>query len=327
MSLGEKSRFQIPLANGPVRSLSWKQNELVDWAGGGRRFSLDGSEVRSYVNWAYRFDRAVSSRDGTYQIIYETLGTKGLVIKGNKVIREINRSFYHAHVYEFPIAIFDLPNGVVGLVYCPQEYNELQVEEIESGRKLTARDGKSPDFFHSRLQVSPDGEYLLSAGWIWHPVDRVILFSLHEALNCARHLDEPLGLELPDEFFEINTAVFQNNNTLLLIGAGEEDESGARFVCRYNFKDSKTEVKSLLQSTPGTFMPVGNDHFVGFYEHPKLFEISSGKVIQTWPELNSGRQISSIIWHLELPPPLALDPENKRFAVAGQKEITVIQLG
>jgi hypothetical protein len=58
-----------------------------------------------------------------------------------------------------------------------------------------------------------------------------------------------------------------------------------------------------------------------------LFEISSGKIIQSWPELNSGKQISSILHHSESPPPLALDPENKRFAIANEKEITVVQLG
>ena len=328
MSLGEKSRFRVPLTNGPVRSLSWNGNELIDWAGGGRRFSLDGSEIRSHIHWAYRFDRAISSRDGTYQVIYETLGTKGLVLKGNKVVREINRSFYHANVYEFPVAILDLPDGGVGLAHSPDEYNELQIEEIEFGHQLTARDGKSPDFFHSRLQASPDGEYLLSAGWIWHPLDRALLFSVHEALERPEHLDEPLGLELPEEFFEINTAAFQSNNSLLLIGRREEDdESSIPFVCRYNFKDSRIEAKSRLEAVPGTIMPVGADHFVGFHEHPKLFEIASGKIIQSWSELNSGKQISSIIGERDLPPPLALDPENKRFAVASEKEIVVVQLG
>ena len=57
------------------------------------------------------------------------------------------------------------------------------------------------------------------------------------------------------------------------------------------------------------------------------FEISSGKIIHSWPELNSGKQISSIIGQRDQPPPLALDPENKRFAIASEKEITVVLLG
>jgi len=327
MNVAERERFQILLKNGPVRSLCWHGDELVDWAGGGARFGLDGSMVRAGINWAYRFDNAITSRDGNYRVIYETLGTKGLVLRGNKCLREINRSFYHAHVYEYPIAILELPGGVVGLAHCPESYNRLEIEEIESGDKLTLRPGESPDFFHSRLEASPDGAYLLSAGWVWHPVDLIHVFSIHEALKYADQLDKPLPLNLPDDIFEVNAATFQDSNALLLVGKSESDESSASTVAQYKIKEEKVEQKCALESMPGTIMAVGRDHFVGFYEHPKLFEISTGKVIQSWPELSSGKQNSSIIWHHELRPLLALDPARKRFAVANANDITVIQLG
>jgi hypothetical protein len=117
MNLGETCRFRLPLARGPVRSLCWEGDELVDYAGGGARFRLDGSVANATINWAYRFDGAVRSRDGSYRVIYEKLGTKGLVLRGNRCIREINRSFCHAHVYEYPVAIVDLPDSVVGLTW------------------------------------------------------------------------------------------------------------------------------------------------------------------------------------------------------------------
>ena len=309
-----------------MRSLCWNGDELVDFVGGGTRFRLDGSTTRAVINWAYRFDSAITSRDGRYQMIYEKLGTKALVLRENKFVREINRSFYHAHVYEYPIAILDLPNDAVGLAHCPEDYNRLEIEEIESGNKLTLRPGKSPDFFHSKLNVSPDESYLLSAGWIWHPIDFVHLFSVSEALEHSEHLDEPISLNLPDEFFEINAATFQDDNTLLLTGNKEVDDSSASFVALYKIKEKKIEHMCSLDSMAGTIMPVGRDHFIGFYEHPKLFEIPTGKVIQSWPELVSGKQNSSIIWHADLPPPVAMDARGKRFAVADAKDITVIQL-
>lgn len=83
-----------------VRSLSWQGDTLVDWVSGGNLHSLDGTSRRSYVNWAYGFDRAVTSPDGRFAVIYETLGTKGLVLKDGEFVREINRSFYHASAYE-----------------------------------------------------------------------------------------------------------------------------------------------------------------------------------------------------------------------------------
>jgi len=288
---------------------------------------MDGSSVPAVINWAYRFDSAIISYDGTYRIIYERLGTKGLVLRGNKCLREINRSFYQAHAYEYPVAILNLSDGAVGLAHCPEEYNRLEIEEIESGKKLTLRPGKSPDFFHSRLQVSSGGAYLLSAGWVWHPIDHIRLFSIHDALKSPDHLDKPIKLKLPDDLFEVNAAAFQGDGQLLLAGKGEEEDPAPGYVAQYQIKEGIVKVKCSLESVPGTIMPVGQDHFVGFYEHPKLFEISSGKVIQSWPELSSGKQNSSIIWHQEQPPPLALDPAGKRFAVAGKDAITVIHLG
>jgi hypothetical protein len=38
------------------------------------------------------------------------------------------------------------------------------------------------------------------------------------------------------------------------------------------------------------------------------------------------QQENSIIWHKPLPPPLALDPNSGRFAVAGGEYITVVTL-
>jgi hypothetical protein len=64
-----------------IRSLCWRGDELVDWVGGGRAFTLDGTERRASVRYAYRFDAATASRDGRVAVIYERLGTKGLLLK------------------------------------------------------------------------------------------------------------------------------------------------------------------------------------------------------------------------------------------------------
>ena len=69
------------------------------------------------------------------------------------------------------------------------------------------------------------------------------------------------------------------------------------------------------------------DLAISFYEHPKLLDLATGKVLRRWPELQSGLQNSSIIHHHDPPPPIALDPLNRRFAIANSEAITVIQLG
>jgi hypothetical protein len=95
----------------------------------------------------------------------------------------------------------------------------------------------------------------------------------------------------------------------------------------YNLEEQQMLKITELESVPGTLMPVGTEHAVAFYEYPKLFELKSGKVLCSWPELKSGLQNSSIIHNQDPIPPLALDSSHKRFAIADEKQITVIELG
>jgi hypothetical protein len=155
MIMREKEKIRIPIRNGQlIKSLSWCGDELVDIAGGYARYRLDGTVESNRVNYAFSFDQAVTSRDGKYAIIYENLGTKGVVLREGKVIREINRSFYQADVYEYPVVIFKLPDGREAIAHCPDEYNKIEIEDIETGQRLTRREGETIDFFHSRLQIS-----------------------------------------------------------------------------------------------------------------------------------------------------------------------------
>jgi hypothetical protein len=81
-----------------------------------------------------------------------------------------------------------------------------------------------------------------------------------------------------------------------------------------------------LEEEAGTLMAVDSEHVVGFYECPKLIHLPTGRTVLRWPDLSTGKQNSSIIRHIDPPPPLALDPTNRRFAVADEEKITLIQL-
>src|SRR5262245_4771266 len=87
-----------------VRSLVWKGDRLVDWVGGGGSFGLDGSTTESGVRYAYEFDAACACED--YAIIYTRLATKGLIVRLGEWGREINRSYYHADVYDYPVCLW-----------------------------------------------------------------------------------------------------------------------------------------------------------------------------------------------------------------------------
>jgi hypothetical protein len=214
--------IQLPAQNG-VRSLAWADDALIDWCAGGAMYLLDGTSCDRAVNYAFPFDAVTTSRDGLYAVIYQRLGTKGLVLRQGKVLREINRSFYHASVYEYPVIFAKLPDGREALVHCPERYNELRIEDAETGVELTPPASRKPaDFFQSRLSTSGNGRWLASAGWIWHPFESVAVFDLHTAINNAAVLD-PLSTIL-NRAVEIHSASFLNDEQLLLWSAADAED-------------------------------------------------------------------------------------------------------
>ena len=333
----EIDRVVIPAKN--IRSLCWQGDEMVDWVEGGNRYCLDGTVSCAHVNYTYRFDRAVASSNGQYAAIYEGNGTKGLVLKDGKMLREINRSYYCADVYEYPIALFDFPDGRTVLAHCPEEYNKLEIEDAETGERLTKRVGETADFFQSRLSVSPGGKYLMSAGWYWHPLDFVSIYDLEQVLAHSALLDAELDWDLAVGMAEIHSAAFADADTALFTSAdlyfNEHDidkEDKGKFVLQpdqiglYSIAERRFLSLAPLTEPLGTLMPVG-DFVLSFYEHPKLVKIATGEIIVRWPDLETGNQNSSIGQNSGKLPPLALDPVNKRFAVADDEKITVVQLG
>jgi hypothetical protein len=316
-----------------ARSLFWCDDALVDSVAGNVEFRFDGTATHPCVNWAYRFDAAVRSVSGRYVVIYEKLGTKALLTCDGRILRELNRSFYCANAYEFPVAFAVLPDQREVLIHCPDEYNRIEIEDIATGDRLTGSLDRNPaDFFHSRLAVSDNGRWLLSAGWIWHPVDAVRCFDLHAAISNPAVLD---STEIPDlgESCEVNSAVFLGEDRLLLAsGPDAQDfrDNGHEgltpgHLAVFNLKANRFENMVAVDGVMGTMMPVGTDYVVSFYDYPKLIDRRSGEIVVAWPDIEAGEQNSSIVRHLNNPvPAIALDPENWRFAVARADRITVI---
>jgi hypothetical protein len=338
----ESTEFHIPAKD--VKSLCWVGDVLVDWVSGGDQFHLDGRCVPRHVAYSFPFDAAVVSPSGEYAVIYTKLGTKGLLLRRGQIVREINRSFYHAHAYEYPVALLRLRTGQELLAHCPEDYCQLEIEELSTGRRLTQLDTRQPsDFFFSRLAADADGDFLLSAGWHWHPVDHVKVFKISNALADPTHLDGK-GLDL-DTWADHSSACFTSSAYLVVALSNEvyddedEDKESAQNgerkekpqktpfgkICIFELNESKLLSTIYPEAMVGTMMPVGEEYVVGFYEHPKLFSLQTGRVVQSWPQINSGNQLSSIIWHKVVIPPMALDPVNRRFAVASESEITVVQ--
>ena len=282
-------------------TLSWVGELLVDWASAGAAYSLDGQQLQlANYHWSYRFDRAVTSADGRYAFIYHNLGTKGLLLKEGELLREISRSYYQADVYEYPVTFATLA-GITYLIHCPIEYNQLDFEEVETGDLVTNIAGREPrDLFHSRLEISPAGTFLLSKGWAWHPWDVV------EAFDIAACLANPLLLDnatlSPPIGTEVCTAAFLTDELVLLGTSSEEamDEDleaalPPECIASWNIRTNELSAPVRVAGEFGNLFPFNEKLAWDLYKHPKLLDLATGAIIVSLPELTTSEQRSSII--------------------------------
>lgn len=324
-----------------VRSLCWRGNQLVDWVGGGRTFAADGTEQPASVRYSYRFDAATASADGRFAVIYEKLGTKGLLLQDGRILRELDRSFYWAGAYEYPVTLFNDPDGRLLLAHCPGSYCRIELEEAETGRSLTASEDRKPlDFFHSRLTASPDGRRLLSAGWSWHPLDHVMCYDVPQALTDPHHLDDRpyLSASFNPGSAEESSACWLDDACIAVAASAEPEQDSVEVDIGPHLQPRSLAVYDVinriclkafqLDEPAGTIMAIGQRYVLSLYRHPKLIDLSTGEVMHLWSELQSGLQVGSILSQLDdgaKPPPMSLDPAGNRFAIVNRDTITVIE--
>jgi hypothetical protein len=322
MAITERRRYRIERKG--VRSLVWVDGELLDHAA-------------TMAGWGLPFDGAVVSPTGAFAAAITRLGTKGVILKHGKVLREINRSYYCAQAYLYPIAFARLEDGREVLIHCPDAYNKLEVELAETGERLTSRPGKGIDVFHSRLSASPSGRHLVSAGWLWHPFGIVQVFDLQAALARPETLDEPnlpLGRSIAGE---VQSACWIDADRLLVATDPDAERLDApdfepaslgqgELAC-WSISKGEFTYRTQVGRSVGPTMAVGDDTVITFFEHPTLTNTRTGAVELAWQDIDSGREDSSIVWHRPPDPPIALDPARARFAVADADGITVVEVG
>jgi hypothetical protein len=328
----EIGRIEIDAA---ARSLVWVDDSLYDVAAGWRRFPLDGSAPNArYSAYGPGFDAAVTSPARDLVALVQTASTKGLILAADThLLRELNRSFYHAEAYRYPVALFGLPDGRTGLVHCPAHYNQLEIEDAASGEPLTGHAKRTPaDVFHSRLAVSKSSRYLLSAGWVWQPWSCLMVYDLAAALDNPNRLDsygdvfDMRGLIQA----EISGACFAGDDVVLSTSPEPNDPDGPddlapNMLARWSTTDRRFVWKRRLPQTAGDLHPLA-DGVLGLCQHPRLYDASTGELVHEWPDLPTGTADSSIVWNKTFSGParIAIDERNNRFAVTDGHQITVI---
>jgi len=313
-----------------LQTIDWFDNKVVDWNSAGTQYSENG-ETRQLQKYHFGFecDGSITSKNGEYVLLFQKLGTKGLLLKNGEILREINRSYYQSSVYEFPAAFFTFKNRTY-LVHCPIEYCRLDFEDVETGEIITKQSERDPqDFFHSRLEVSNDNKYLLSKGWFWHPFDSIKLFDIEKCISDAKLLDS--GISVPNVTSEIGSASFIDNNRILVCASNEEpmdDEKEESIppghIAIWNFITNEISRSVKINGVFGNVFAIDDKKCWDLYDYPKIIDLISGEVIDKDEEVFSGKQGSSIIDHLENLPKIAFNKETKQVAIASDNKIDIL---
>ena len=311
-------------AGRPLRSLAWAGDDLIDWIGG-TRITLEGAVSRFGSGYTYRFDGAAGL--GDVGVTFETLGTKGRLVRANgqlaqqswvplgfDELRELDRSYYHATDYGYPVCLLTLPDGRAAIAHCPRCYDTLELELLD-GTPLTRRPEPAEDVFHARLAASPDGRWLLSNGWVWQPWRVACVYDVARALREPAHLSSRgIPLELGGAY-EVEGAVLSADRVIL--SALDEDE-GRAILSIVELPSGKNLACIALAEPLGTQLVAwGPEHVVALDGRPRVVALASGEVVETLAveaEI-APRMEPSVSLGPPQSPYVAIDPLGPRFAV------------
>jgi hypothetical protein len=309
---------------------AWDGEDLIDVQTHQRIFSY-GTFTGSAFSMGYPFNRGLCVRDAgvLWTLAYENRGTKALLLKDGKVHRELNRSYNFAKEFDYPIALAVSSSGRAVVVHCPNSYTELECEDAETGETLWKKSTTNMEF-HSRLSVSEDSGFLLSAGWFWHPVNGAWV----SPFNRQNPTEDKKQDEVSFSFgAEIDGAAFLGRERVVITTTEELIDSEVpptglppMTIGVWSIPENRWISTAPLAEKTGTILP-WREWAISFYKHPKAIELATGRIAHVWDDLDSGSQVGSIDLGEPPPPAMALDPRLGKFAIAGAKGITIISLG
>ena len=316
--------------NQSLQTVAWLGDKVVDWCRGGECYSSSGDITQSGKYYIpYTFDSVIRSEDRQYIFLYQKSGTKGLLIKNGENLREINRSYYYAHVYEYPAAFVTF-KGRWYLAHCPVSYCQLDFEDVETGEIVTNTKLRKPsDIFHSRLEISKSGNYLMSKGWIWHPVDVINVFKIEDCFANPNELDK-LEYDFPDTGSEICTASFINDDKILvgssdevMIEENKQNLPGKSFGI-WNFHTNTFSNVTTPDFGFGNLFVINETLCWDTYNFPKVINLLTGKLVDKAEDVCSGKQKSSILSGNDNQPQIAFEERRSRLAVKEKDKVIVL---
>lgn len=171
------------------------------------------------------------SDDGRWAALLAERTPLGLVVdleRGGITMR-LSRGDYHVEHCGWPFAFVTRSHETVAVH--ATEWNRLDATELGSGRRRTGAAGEDPeadslDYFQAGLEVSANGRWIASSGWVWHPVGVTRVFDLARWLDVdptEAHRGESVRMlwNHPDAWD--GPMCWLDDRRLLVWGVGHED--------------------------------------------------------------------------------------------------------
>jgi len=166
----------------------------------------------------------------------------------------------------------------------------------------------------------------MSKGWVWHPIDEIVVFDVKECINNPLLLDN--AQFYPNVGVEICTASFIDDHRVL-IGSTEEvfDELPKLPPKHISIWDLKTNL--LSKSTPvkenfGNLFAISDTLTWDLFNFPKIINIDTGDIVDQNTEIDSGKQCSAIINETDYFPAIIFNKQTKQIAIKGHEKIEIL---
>lgn len=258
-----------------------------------------------------RFNCIHVAPNGELVVLYTRAGRNGVVVEthtGKEKMR-LQRGHYHNDVSPFPIAFF-IHKGRLLLVHSIA-WNWFHIFDPFTGTILTERtyppyqkgDPRPDhylDYFHSRLFVSPDNQWILDDGWVWGPAGIPTSWNLQQWLenNPWESEDGPSHQWLAQRWYFWNgPSCWIDNRTVAIWGYGGDDEQLIPAALLYDVVSGK-----MMDWFPGPKAGIGKgskrrewlatNHGEGFYFDVYLFSASHNSGMEVWDITTGARLLS-----------------------------------
>lgn len=175
---------------------------------------------------------------GRFGAVVNDYGKRGQIIDFHRGIATcvLNGGNYYSETVPFSFAFVNLKGRTLAIHRT--DWNRLDISDPATGELLTARgptcygdDGSRPDhyldYFHGALYASPKNTYLLSDGWVWHPVGIPTIWKLEDWYSSNLWESED-GISKVDmclrEYYWDHAICWIDERRVAIGGIGDDDD-------------------------------------------------------------------------------------------------------